>query len=45
MLTSEVHFFFQTFIKWSPPDEDNKCLGEVLLTIDPKCQGTATGTD
>jgi len=32
----------KTFIKWSPPDEDNKCLGEVLLTIDPKCQGTAT---
>lgn len=32
----------KTCIKWSPPDEDNKCLGEVLLTIDPKCQGAAT---
>nr|XP_058949787.1 rab-3-interacting molecule unc-10-like isoform X6 [Pocillopora verrucosa] len=32
----------QTFVKWSAPDEDNKCLGEVLLTIDPKYKGSST---
>ena len=37
--------FSQTFVKWSAPDEDNKCLGEVLLTIDPKCRGPSTGND
>ena len=36
-------FRFQTFVKWSAPDEDNKCLGEVLLTIDPKYKGSSTG--
>lgn len=39
-------FFFlsQTSIKWSQPDEDNKCLGEVHLTIDPKYRGMSTGS-
>ncbi|XP_022806323.1 regulating synaptic membrane exocytosis protein 1-like isoform X7 [Stylophora pistillata] len=32
----------QTFVKWSAPDEENKCLGEVLLTIDPKYKGSST---
>ena len=35
---------FQSSIKWSQPDEDNKCLGEVHLRIDPKCRGMSTGT-
>ncbi|KAK2551493.1 Regulating synaptic membrane exocytosis protein 2 [Acropora cervicornis] len=32
----------KTSIKWSQPDEDNKCLGEVHLTIDPKYRGMST---
>ncbi|XP_068735837.1 regulating synaptic membrane exocytosis protein 1-like isoform X2 [Montipora capricornis] len=32
----------QSSIKWSQPDEDNKCLGEVHLRIDPKCRGMST---
>ncbi|XP_022806319.1 regulating synaptic membrane exocytosis protein 1-like isoform X5 [Stylophora pistillata] len=32
----------KTFVKWSAPDEENKCLGEVLLTIDPKYKGSST---
>ncbi|KAK3697739.1 hypothetical protein QZH41_001479 [Actinostola sp. cb2023] len=26
----------ESAIKWSPPDDDNKCIGEVLLTRDPR---------
>lgn len=37
-------FLSQTSIKWSQPDEDNKCLGEVHLTIDPKYRGMSTGS-
>ena len=36
-------FFFQSLVKWSPPDDDNKCLGEVFLTMDPKHRGSPTG--
>ncbi|XP_044180838.1 rab-3-interacting molecule unc-10-like isoform X8 [Acropora millepora] len=40
--TDEKKDSLQTSIKWSQPDEDNKCLGEVLLTIDPKYRGMST---
>ena len=38
-----LFFFFQSLVKWSPPDDDNKCLGEVFLTMDPKHRGSPTG--
>ena len=42
-LSFSVLFFFQSLVKWSPPDDDNKCLGEVFLTMDPKHRGSPTG--
>ncbi|XP_032240219.1 regulating synaptic membrane exocytosis protein 2 isoform X4 [Nematostella vectensis] len=40
--TPEDNNNLESSIKWSPPDDDNKCIGEVLLTKDSRVHPSET---